>query len=151
LRAFGGRRQRVFFLVSCVLSAAAAASGGCVTIGRTTTGSSPSAEATIGLNPGAPISLVLRRLGAPTETWRQPEGLILLYRKRTYDYDRLGFEPSRAIAILSLDPILGDALSNLKLTLERANLLEERVAVLFDRDNRVVAVAHRDCEGRRLR
>jgi hypothetical protein len=77
--------------------------------------------------------------------------MLLIWRERRYDYDRFEFNPARGLSRLSLDPLLGSALSNLKLILERGTLREERVAVLFDLNGRVVAVSQRDAENRRLR
>jgi len=120
-------------------------------LGRNTVGSVPSPAAVDGVPMGAGIEDVLQLLGAPVELSLAPDGMLLIWRERRYDYDRFEFNPSRGLSRLSLDPVLGSALSNLKLILERGTLREERVAVLFNREGRVVAVSQRDAENRRLR
>jgi hypothetical protein len=134
-----------------LLALAVGPMSGCVVLGRNTVGSVPSPAAVAGVPVGADVEDVLQRLGAPVELSIAPDGMLLIWRERHYDYDRFEFNPSRGLSRLSLDPVLGSALSNLKLILERGTLREERVAVLFDRDGRVVAVSQRDAENRRLR
>jgi hypothetical protein len=124
---------------------------GCATLGRATVGTVPSAAAIATVSEGATIGEVLDRLGAPLEYWLAPDGMLLVWRERRFDYDRLGLDPSRGVAFLALDATLGSLLANMKLTLERGQLREARLAVLFDRGGRVVVVAYRDGEGRRVR
>lgn len=124
---------------------------GCVVLGRNTVGSVPSTAAVAGVPLGAEIGEVVQRLGAPIDLSLAPDGMLLIWRQRRYDYDRFDFDPSQGLSFLSLDPVLGSALSNLKLVLERGTLREERVAVLFDRGGRVIAVSQRDADNRRLR
>ncbi len=124
---------------------------GCVVLGRNTVGSVPSPAAVAGVPLGAEIGEVVQRLGAPIDLSLAPDGMLLIWRQRRYNYDRFDFDPSQGLSFLSLDPVLGSALSNLKLVLERGTLREERVAVLFDRDGRVIAVSQRDADNRRLR
>lgn len=124
---------------------------GCVALGRYRVGEVPSSEAIAAVAEGANIEEVLARLGAPVESWMAPDGLLLIWRERSYNYERLEIDPSRPLGYVSIDPFLGAALENIKLILERGALREDRVAVLFDRDGRVIAVAQRDGEGRRLR
>jgi hypothetical protein len=64
--------------------------------------------------------------------------MLLIWRERHYDYDRLEIDPSQGLSFLSLDPILGSVLANLKLVLERGTLRQERVAVLYSRAQRSV-------------
>ncbi len=134
-----------------LLALALGALSGCVVLGRNTVGSVPSAAAVAGVPLGAEIGEVVQRLGAPIDLSLAPDGMLLIWRERRYDYDRFDFDPSQGLSFLSLDPVLGSALSNLKLVLERGTLREERVAVLFDRDGRVIAVSQRDADNRRRR
>jgi hypothetical protein len=134
-----------------LLALTAGSSSGCVVLGRNTVGSVPSAAAVDGVPIGAEIGEVVQRLGAPVDLSLAPDGMLLIWRERHYNYDRLEIDPSQGLSFLSLDPILGSALSNLKLVLERGTLSQERVAVLFDRDGRVIAVSQRDAENRRRR
>ena len=131
----------------------AAVLGGCVALGRTRIGEVPAAAAVAAVPEGASVGEVLTRLGAPLEMWMAPDGLLLVWREWRYDYDRLEIDPSRPLGYVpvTIDPLLGSALENVKLVLERGALREQRVAVLFDRAGRVVAVAQRDGEGKRLR
>jgi hypothetical protein len=138
------RRALALWLVAAPLA-------GCVALGRNITGSVPPAAAVASVQQGAQLGEVLQRLGAPVELSFAPDGLLLVWRERRYAYDRLELDPSQGLSFVSLDPVLGSALSNLKLILERGRLREERVAVLFDRGGRVIAVSQRDSDNRRLR
>ena len=138
-------------VAAATLALQVAAAGGCAAISRNVVGSVPPAGAVAAVKEGATVGEVLTRLGAPVEYWLAPDGLMLIWRERHYGYDRLELDPSQGFSYLSVDPIVGAVLANLKLVLERGSLREERVAVLFDEDGRVIAVAQRDAEGRRLR
>jgi len=124
---------------------------GCTTLGRSTVGMVPPPAAIAAVGEGATIGEVLNRLGAPLESWLAPDGMLLVWRQRRYDYDRLELDPSRGISFLALDPTIGSLLANVKLILERGHLREARLAVLFDRHGHVVAIAYRDADGRRIR
>lgn len=124
---------------------------GCALIGRRTVGDVPPPAAIAAVKEGARVGDVLERLGAPLESWLAPDGLLLVWREQRYDYDRLELDPSMGLSFVPIDPIFGTVIANLRLTLERGTLREQRLAILFDREGRVVAVAHRDADGRRLR
>jgi hypothetical protein len=144
------RRARVSgAAVGLALSASILA--GCAAVGRRTVGDVPSVTAVAAIGDGASVGEVLGHLGAPLEYWLAPDGLLFVWREQRYDYDRLELDPAQGLSFLAIDPILNTVLANFRLTLERGRLHEERVAVLFDRDGRVIAVAHRDGGGRRLR
>ena len=130
----------------------AAGLSGCVTLNRNQIGDVPPAAEVTGVEEGDGVGEVLARLGAPLEWWQSPDSLLLIWRQWQYDYDRLELDPSRPLGFTAtFDPFLGSLIENLKLVLERGTLREQRVAVLFDRDLRVIAVAHRDGENKRLR
>ncbi len=133
------------------LAVAVALLAGCAWMGQTTVGTVPPPAAVMAIDEGASVADVLERLGVPVEYWSAPDGLLLIWRARRYDFDHLDIDPSLGLPLASLDPTIGSALANFKLTLERGTLHEDCVAVLFDRDGRVVAVVGRDGEGRRLR
>lgn len=133
------------------LALVAGALCGCVTLNRNNLGDVPPPEAVAAIPEGAGVGEVLATLGAPVEYWQAPDSLLFIWREWHYDYDRLELDPSRPLGLAPIDPIFGSVLQNLKLILERGTLREERLAVLFDRDLRVIAVAHRDGEGKRLR
>lgn len=133
------------------LALCAALLAGCATLGRTSTGTVPPDDAILAVREGASVGDVLAALGAPVEYWHAPDGLLLVWRAQRYDFDRVELDPSSGLTVVSLEPTLGAVLANLRLTLERGTLHEDRVAVLFDRAGRVVTVAHRDAEGARLR
>jgi hypothetical protein len=136
--------------IGLVLGASVVA--GCAALGRRTVGDVPPATAITSIPEGASVDEVLERLGAPLEYWMGPDGLLFVWREQRYDYDRLELDASEGLSsFLAVDPLVGTVLANLRLTLERGRLREQRVVVLFDRDGRVIAVAHRDGEGRRLR
>ena len=136
---------------AALLLVLAAASSGCVTLNRHRLGDVPPPNEVVAVQEGDTVGEVLARLGAPLEWWQSPDSLIVIWREWHYDYDRLELDPSRPLGYVPIDPLLGSLLQNLKLILERGTLREERLAVLFDRDGRVIAVAHRDGEGKRLR
>jgi hypothetical protein len=140
------RRARVAPLLGL-----AAALHGCVTLNRNRLGDVPPTSAVAAVPEGASVGEVLARLGAPVEWWQAPDALLLIWREWHYDYDRFELDPSQPLGFTAIDPFLGSLLENLRLVLERGTLREERVAVLFDRDGRVIAVAHRDGDGARLR
>jgi hypothetical protein len=130
---------------------AAAMAAGCAAVGRNVTGSVPAPAAVGAVEEGASVGDVLARLGAPLEYWLAPDGMLLIWRRRHYDYERLELDPSQGLSFLSVDPVVGTVLSNLKVILERGHASEDRIAVLFDGDGRVIAVAARDREGQRIR
>ena len=124
---------------------------GCAAVGRRTVGDVPAPAAVAAVGAGASVGEVLGQLGAPLEYWLAPDGMLLIWREQRYDYDRLELDPAQGLSFIAIDPIIGTVLANFRLTLERGTLREARVAVLFDRDGRVVAVAHRDAAGARVR
>jgi hypothetical protein len=124
---------------------------GCATVSRDVVGTVPPAAAVAAVGEGASIGEVLEHLGAPLEYWSSPDGLLLIWRERRYDFERLQLDPSFGLRFVSLDPTIGSALANLRLVLQRGKLREQRLAVLFDRAGRVIAVAERDGDGKRLR
>jgi hypothetical protein len=122
---------------------------GCVTLSRTEQGTMPGAAAIAGLAPGARLDDVLAACGPPVEAWRQPEGLALVYRARHYAYDRYGFDPSRLLELLPISSVPATVLANLRLTVESGSVGEDRIVVVFDRDDRLTGVAYRSREVRR--
>jgi hypothetical protein len=92
---------------------------------------------------------VLSSCGPPLEVWRQPEGLALVYRARRYAYDRVGLDPSRLLELLPLSNVAASALSNLRLTFEWGHTGEDRLVLVFDRDDRLTGLAYRGPDGRR--
>ena len=129
--------------------ALAVALPGCVTLSRTEEGAFPAPAALRTLAKGMALRDVLAACGPPIEAWRQPEGLALIYRARRYDYDRFGLDPSRVLELVPVSSLAASALSNLRLTLERADLEEDRLVVVFDRDERVSGFAYRGRDGSR--
>jgi hypothetical protein len=119
----------------------------CITIGRTTIGSMPPQKAVLTLRHGQTIPEVLAACGAPVEAWAQPEGLLLMWRRRRYDYGRYGLDASQALRFVTVSNVLADIVGNLSLTIEDGTLGDDRLAVLFDREGRVVAISQRTWDG----
>ena len=142
--------MRIGHLAPClgVPMLALAVCGGCAVVGRSVVGTVSTSVAVATVEEGASVGEVLARLGAPVEYWLAPDGLLLIWRQRHYDYERLALDPSRGLSYLSVDPIVSSVLNNLKLVFERGTLTEQRIAVLFDDEGRVIAVAARGREGR---
>ncbi len=121
-------------------------SGGCVSMARTETGSAPGDETVASLEKGASLDEVLALCGVPVQTLVQPDGLLLIYRERHFDYKRIGFEPSAATAFFDMTGLITEVLSNLKLVLQWGDIKERRLVILFDEDERLLAHAYRDTE-----
>jgi hypothetical protein len=126
-----------------------AATSGCVTLTRASAGSMPPASAITSLRHGDALPSVLARCGSPLEVYRHAGGLLLLYRERRYAFDRLELDPARGLSYAGLSQVSLAAASNARLNLERGNAAEERLALLFDRDDRLAAIAFRGSDGRR--
>ena len=124
-----------------------AAATACVTVGRTTIGSMPPEDAVRALKKGASVAEVLRSCGAPVEAWSQPEGLLLVYRRRHYNFGRYGFDASQALRVVDASNDVAAVVANLSLTIEEGTLGDDRLAVLFDRDGRLVTLAARTWDG----
>lgn len=129
--------------------ALAAALPACVTLSRTEEGAFPAPAALRALSQGMALRDVLESCGPPIEAWRQPEGLALVYRARRYEYDRLGLDPSRLLELLPISDLAATALSNLRLTVESGSTGEDRLVLVFDRDDRLTGLAYRGRDGRR--
>ncbi len=121
----------------------------CVTLSRTDEGSFPSPAAVHELSQGMALRDVLASCGPPLEAWRQPEGLALVYRARGYAYERVGLDPSRMLELLPISNVAATALSNLRLTFEWGRRGEDRLVLVFDREDRLAGVAYRGRDGRR--
>ena len=134
-------------VAALVLLLGAACASGCVSLIRVKQGSAPDASTVAGLQKGATLAEVLTLCGAPVEAVAQPDGLLLIYRERRYDLQRIGFDPSRGLGAVDASGVVANALGNLKLIIEWGEMVESRLVVLFDRDERVVAFAYRDEEG----
>jgi len=124
--------------------ALAAGAPGCVALGRGQAGSIPSQETISALEEGDTIAVVLTSCGPPLEVWRHPDGMVLIWRSRRFDYDRIGIDPSRAVSFLEVANVAATLLSNLKLTFEWATAFEDRLVAIFDRSDRLVAWAYRE-------
>ena len=79
-------------------------------------------------------------LGAPLEYHRHPDGIILVYRHREYDFLRVGLEPDLILTFLAAERVTSSLLENLRLVIESGDEFEERVAVYYDRDGLLAGV-----------
>jgi hypothetical protein len=131
------------------LGLALLSTSGCYTMLRGVEEKAPSTESIRGLTVGAPVAEVLEQLGVPNETWAQPDGLLLVYRQRFYDYDRVGIDPSSTLRFIDVSQTTSGLLENLSLTLEWGRLTENRLALLFDPEQRLVTWAWRGRDGTR--
>jgi hypothetical protein len=119
---------------------------GCISLVRTETGTVPPSSTVAGLQRGASLEEVLAVCGVPVQTLAQPDGLLLIYRERHYDFKRVGFEPAIAVVLIDFTGIVSTMLRNLKLVFEWGKVAERRLVVLFDEDDRLAAFAYRDLE-----
>jgi hypothetical protein len=117
---------------------------GCISLIETETGSAPGPEAVERLRKGASLDVVLEICGAPVQTVAQPDGLLLVYRERHYDFKRVGFEPGIVASLVDFTGIIRTTLENMKLVFEWGVVVERRLVVLFDKQDRVSAIAYRD-------
>lgn len=120
--------------------------GGCVSLARSEIGSAPEATSVAQLRKGVSFQEVVEICGVPLETIQQREGRLLIYRERHYRFRRFGFDPGLVAGFVDITGVLRAALANLKLVLEWGRVEERRLVVLFDRDDRLAAVAYRDVE-----
>lgn len=143
----GGRAQMAGFLLGTLL--VAPWTGGCVSLARSEIGSAPTPEVVAQLEEGTSFGDVLATCGVPFEIIEQPDGRLLVYRERHYRFRRVGFEPALLVGLVDITGALRAALANLKLVFEWGRVEERRLVVLFDRDERLLAVAYRDVDGAR--
>ena len=143
-----GRNSRRL-LATLLLLSGTLLSSGCVSLARTQTGSAPASESIAALQKGASLGDVLALCGVPLQTLVQPDGLLLIYRERHYNFKRIGFEPSTVATFVDFTRFVREALANFKLVLQWGDVKERRLVVLFDEDERLLAYAHRDAEGNR--
>jgi hypothetical protein len=134
-------RPRVLSLLCASL---VLASSGCVSLARSEIGSAPPPETVARLEVGASFEEVIDTCGVPLETIEQPDGRLLIYRERHYQFRRFGFEPGLVIGLVDITGIVGAALANLNLVLEWGEVDERRLVVLFDPEKRMSAFAYRD-------
>ncbi len=133
---------RLLTLTACALL------GGCVTMGRATDGHTPDPDE-IHLVPGeTDMAQVLADLGPASEWHQTPFGIMIIYRHRRYHFGSYGFD----LGILSfagppgyLTSIIWD---NLHFTYDRIQEADERLAILFDGERKVLSYAYRDDRGR---
>jgi len=117
---------------------------GCVSLVRTETGSAPPPVVAAELRRGASLAEVLSKCGVPLETIAQPDGLLLIYRARYYDFKRMGFEPALLLGVVDFTGFARAILQNIKLVFEWGKVEERRLVVLFDENEQMVAHAYRD-------
>ena len=133
----------VALLLACALAS------GCISLARIRTGVAPGRSEVLALQKGAGLHEVLSICGVPQETLVQPDGLLLIYRERQFDFRRVGFEPAGALSAVDISGLISTALSNLKLVLQWGDFSERRLVVLFGQDERLLAYAFRDGAGKR--
>ena len=138
------RRRPSLGLVVVGLLLAANLLSGCVSLARTETGSAPEPAIEADLRRGASLAEVLALCGVPLETIVQPDGLLLIYRARYYDFKRMGFEPALLLGLVDFTGFVRAAFQNIKLVLEWGQVKERRLVILFDEEERVLAYAYRD-------
>jgi hypothetical protein len=114
---------------------------GCFTLGHTSEGNPIAWDAVEKIQVGThTMRETLDLLGAPLEYHRHPDGTLLVYRARYYDYWRLGLEPDFILTFTAADRLSAGVLENLRLVVESGAEFEERVAVYFDREGVVAGV-----------
>lgn len=128
-------------LLLCAAALAGTGAGGCVSVGATHDGNPIRWARVAELEPGrTTLAQTLALLGAPDTLQRHPDGTMLMWRSRFYDYTRLGLEPDRLLNLAPLNRAAATVLGNLSLVVEDGVQHEDRVAVLLDHDNVVAGV-----------
>lgn len=131
-------------LAGIALSALVLLGPGCVTYVASTQGRTIDPEAVARLERGrTTLPEVLAILGAPQEVHQHTDCRLLVYRHRVRHTVRVGIAPSQALSALDLSQLTAEALSSLKLTVERTHAGEDRLVVLIDPDGVVQAVGYR--------
>jgi hypothetical protein len=120
--------------------------GGCISLAKSEIGSAPEPATVAQLRKGVTFEEVVEICGVPMETIYQREGILLIYRERHYRFKRFGFDPGLVAGLVDITGLVRTAVANLKLILEWGRVEERRLVVLFDRDDRVAAIAYRDVE-----
>jgi hypothetical protein len=114
---------------------------GCFTVGRVTEGNPVAWEAVDTLEVGThTVADVIGALGSPLEYHRHPDGMLLVYRSRRYNYWRMGVEPDLLLSFAAVDRATSSVLENLRLVVETGDEFEDRVAAYFDRSGVLAAV-----------
>lgn len=132
-------RGRAFAAVFVAL-----ALSGCVVVQQTTQGREIDPQVVSGLERGrATLTDVLARLGAPHEVHQHADGRLLIYRHIASNGFRLEIDPSRALTFVDATQLVSEVLGNLKLSLQWVHKGEDRLVLLFDRDNVLRAVGSR--------
>ena len=123
------------------LLAAGALAGGCISVGQQTSGNPVRWDRAAAIEPGSTtLSEALLLLGAPDQMQRHPDGLMLMWRRRAYDYSRLGIEPDRLISFIPTSRVVATVLSNFSLVIEDGVEREDRLALLVGPDNLVAGI-----------
>jgi hypothetical protein len=117
---------------------------GCMTMGRATQGRVPDVEK-VHFEPGKTTrAQVLADLGLPDEWHATAQGNLLIWRHRKHHFGRYGIEIPGVVNLGPQSIVMQAVTDNLRFTYERIQQAEVRVAVLFDRDGRVLAASHHD-------
>lgn len=117
---------------------------GCITVVQTTQGVAISPKAVSRVQAGkTTLRQVLTELGAPLEVHNHADGRILVYRQRARNTFRFGLSAGQATRFLDVSQVASEAIGNLRLTIERRHIGEDRVVILLDHHDVVKAVGYR--------
>lgn len=116
---------------------------GCVIVSRTSKGREILPEAVAQVERGrTTLTRVVELLGAPHEVHNHSDGRLLIYRHRASKGLRIELNPSQYLTFVDVTETVS-LLSKLKVTFQWINRGEDRVVILFDRNNVVQGVGSR--------
>ena len=117
---------------------------GCVSIGRATVGRVPDIGK-VRFEPGETTrAQVLADLGLPDEWHATSLGNLLIWRHKKHHFGRYGIEIPGVVNLGPQSIVMQAITDNLRFTYERIQQAEVRIAVLFDREGKVIAASHHD-------
>jgi hypothetical protein len=116
-----------------------------VTLAHVTRGNPIDRNRVTKLTPGrSTLADVLSVLGAPIEVHAHPEGRLLIYRHRARNLFEFGIDAGTLTRFYDVPQITSSLLGNIKFTLQRVHVDEDRLVVLFDRNHILVGIGFRD-------
>ena len=112
-------------------------------MGRSTQGNLPDPTRLEVVEGETTLAEVLDAYGPPDEWHRLSKGTLLLYRHRRHHFGQYGVNPG-FITYLTANPLVAVAAGNLRITYERIQQAEARLAVLVGPRGKVIGHSRSD-------